>query len=152
MKYARIDGGKVVEIILPATDEDGAVIPIDRRFHADFIATLIAIPEGREVAAADTWSEATGFGPPANLPAMPATIPQRVTMRQARLALLVAGKLSAVSGAIAGLPDPQREAALIEWEFAAEIERASPFLQQLAALIHLDDQALDALFIDAATR
>lgn len=72
MNYARIDGGKVVEIIMPATDEEGADIPIERRFHPDFVATLVAVADGLAVATGDTWSEADGFEPPPPPPALTA--------------------------------------------------------------------------------
>lgn len=52
-------------------------------------------------------------------PPPPVVIPQSVTMRQARLALLGAGLLDDVNSAIAAIPDPvQRKAAEIEWEYA----------------------------------
>lgn len=72
MKYARIDDGKVVEIILPAADDDGSSIAIERRFHPDFVSTLVAIPVGQEVATGDTWAEANGFGPAPPPPALSA--------------------------------------------------------------------------------
>lgn len=77
-------------------------------------------------------------------------VPQQVTKRQGRLALLAAGKLAAVTEAIALMPSPQREAAEIEWNDATTYERASPFVALLAEKIGLDDQTLDALFIEAA--
>jgi len=80
----------------------------------------------------------------------PQPVVRAVTMRQARLALLAAGKLSAVSSAIAALPTPQKEAAQIEWEYAATVDRNSPFMQTMAAALQLDAPALDALFIQAA--
>lgn len=73
-------------------------------------------------------------------------------MRQARLALLEAGRLAAVNAAIAAMPSPQKEAAQIEWEFASHVERQSPFLQGLAAAINLDGADLDQLFILAASK
>lgn len=45
MNYARIEDGKVVEIILPAADGEGVSIPIEDRFHPDFVATLVECPE-----------------------------------------------------------------------------------------------------------
>lgn len=77
-------------------------------------------------------------------------IPQQVTKRQGRRALLAAGKLAAVTAAIAALPSPQREEAEIDWEDATYYERSSPFVTLLAEKIGLDDEALDALFVAAA--
>lgn len=79
-----------------------------------------------------------------------AQVPERVTMRQARLALLKEGRLQAVEEAIAAIPSPQREAAQIEWAYASNIERNSPFVQQMADALALDETAMDALFIAAA--
>ena len=77
-------------------------------------------------------------------------VPQTVTMRQARLALLAAGKLSAVDAAIVNLPSPQKEAAQIEWEFSSVVERDRPLVQMLGPALGLFDADLDALFIQAA--
>ncbi len=77
--------------------------------------------------------------------------PTSVTMRQARLALLAAGKLDAVQTAIAGMAGSEGQAARIEWEFAATVDRNSPFVQQLAEALGLDAAALNALFTHAAS-
>ncbi len=73
---------------------------------------------------------------------------QRVTARQARLALLAAGELDAVTEALDALPEADRAAARIEWEFATTVERSSPLVQMLAQTLDLD---LDELFAVAAT-
>ena len=80
-----------------------------------------------------------------------ASIPQSVTMRQARLALLGAGHLVGVDAAIAAIPDDmQRQAAQIEWEYAQTVDRNAPFTQTLATALGLSDADLDALFTAAA--
>jgi hypothetical protein len=79
-----------------------------------------------------------------------AQIPQSVTMRQARLALLGAGLLSSVDAAIDSLPEPQRSAALIEWEYSGEVHRNRAFVIQLGGALGLTDAQLDDLFIAAA--
>ncbi len=79
-------------------------------------------------------------------------VPQSVTVRQARLALLRAGLLDAVDAAIAAIPDPvQRTAAQIEWEYATVIERNSPLVTSLAAGLGLTAADIEALF-EAASR
>lgn len=78
-------------------------------------------------------------------------VPERVTMRQARLALLGAGLLSSVNAAIDSLPEPAKSAALIEWEYSSEVWRNRPFVQQLGGALGLSSAQLDALFIQAAT-
>ena len=85
-------------------------------------------------------------------PVVPAPIraPKVVTMRQARLALLQAGKLTAVNQALAALTGVQGEAARIEWEFAATVDRGSELVTMLAAALSLSDDDLEALFTTAA--
>ena len=77
-------------------------------------------------------------------------VPQEVTMRQARLALHAAGKLAAVNAAINALPDPQKTAALIEWEYSSTVRRDSQFVLLLGPALGLDAAGLDALFVAAA--
>ena len=84
------------------------------------------------------------------IPALPVVIPQEVTMRQARLALHAAGKLTAVNAAIAALPDPPKTAALIEWEYSSTVRRDSQFVALLGPALGLDAAGLDALFVAAA--
>ena len=81
----------------------------------------------------------------------PAVVPQVVTMRQARLALLGAGLLAQVDAAIDALPEPQKSAARIEWDYSSEVHRNHPFVQQLGHALGLNDEQLDALFTQAAT-
>lgn len=77
-------------------------------------------------------------------------VPSEVTMRQARLALLGAGKLAAVDAAINGLPEPQRSAARIEWDYSSTVRREQPLVLGLAPALGLTSGQLDALFIAAA--
>ena len=79
-----------------------------------------------------------------------ARVPQSVTMRQARLALLGAGVLSAVDAAIAALDEPARTAAQIAWEYSTEVQRSFGLVSQLAAALGLTDAQIDALFVAAA--
>lgn len=76
--------------------------------------------------------------------------PASVTMRQARLALLAAGKLAAVQVAIDALPSPQKEAAQIEWDYSNEVLRHNGFVAHLAPALGLTSAQLDALFVQAA--
>lgn len=68
-------------------------------------------------------------------------VPNVVTMRQARLALLQLDKLAEVEALIAQLGT----AAQIEWEYAQTIERDHPLVAQFAA------HEVDAFFQLAAT-
>jgi hypothetical protein len=75
--------------------------------------------------------------------------PSVVSMRQAKLALIDAGKYQAVEDAIAAMTGTDQLKAQVEWG-GATAERSSPLLIQLAATVGLNDAALDALFIAAA--
>lgn len=74
-----------------------------------------------------------------------------VSMRQARLALLQQGLLAQVEAALAALPDGQREAAQIEWEYGSTVARLSPWVVQLTAGLGLTPAEVDQLFALAET-
>lgn len=82
-------------------------------------------------------------------PPLPVAVPRQVTMRQARRALLAAGKLSAVDAAIASLASPQKEEAEIDWEFSSMVERDWPLVHALGPALGLSEAGLDNLFIEA---
>ena len=73
-------------------------------------------------------------------------VPQQVTMRQARLALLSAGLLDDVEMVIAAAG---REAQL-EWEYAAVVERSGPIVAVVQQQKALTDAQIDDLFREAA--
>ena len=76
-------------------------------------------------------------------------VPQVVTMRQARLALLGAGKLAAVEAAINGLPEPSKSAARIEWDYSNEVQRHNGLVPMLGPALGLTTAQIDQLFIAA---
>lgn len=82
-------------------------------------------------------------------PVPQSVVPRTVTMGQAKLALFDAGLLAGVEAAINGLPEPTKARALIEWNYRPTVERNSPLVASLAALVGLDDEQLDALFTAA---
>ena len=89
------------------------------------------------------------------LPDLPPTpfvpsVPASVSMRQARLFLLGAGLMPAVEAAIAGLPEPQKSAVEIEWEYAPTVEREWPTINAIADLLGWDGAQLDDFFTQAA--
>lgn len=77
--------------------------------------------------------------------------PQVVTRRQARQALLLAGRLQDVQPAIDAIANPvQRGMVQIEWDDSQEFQRTRPTLIALATAIGMTAQDLDALFTQAA--
>lgn len=78
-------------------------------------------------------------------------VPESVTMRQARLALLGAGILDQVLPAIDSLPEPPRSAAQIEWDYSSEVFRHREFVNMLGTALGLSQEDIDQLFITAAT-
>lgn len=95
------------------------------------------------------WLDAGNTPEPAD-PLPPASVPQEVTMRQARLALLGIGMLSTVEAAIDALPEPPRTAARIEWDYSNTIQRNNGFVSQLAVTLGFSEAQLDELFITAS--
>jgi hypothetical protein len=130
-RYAQLSGGVVHQVIESETQPDAA--------HGIWIACGNAGPG---------WAyDGTTFAAPPP-PAPP--VVTSVTMRQARLALLDAGKLSSVQPAINSLPDPAKTRAQIEWDYSNEVHRNEPFVLTLGAALGLDTAGLDALFAHAA--
>lgn len=113
-------------------------------------STLTAPPAltGTQVArwTSTTW-EVLAECPPT--PTAPVIVPHKVTRRQGRLALLLAGKLDQVPLVIAAIKDEtERRLAQIEWDDAQDYERWHPLVVLIGPALDLD---LDALFIHAAT-
>lgn len=77
----------------------------------------------------------------------PVQVPQAITIRQAKLALLSAGLLDDVDAAIAQAD----RATQIEWEYATEVHRNWPTLRSVQGAIGLTDEQVDGLFIRAAS-
>ena len=73
-------------------------------------------------------------------------VPQQVTMRQARLALLSAGLLDDVEMVVAAAG----RAAQLEWEYAAVVERSNPAVAAVQQQESLTDEQIDDLFREAA--
>lgn len=82
----------------------------------------------------------------------PPQVPESVTMRQGRLALLAYGLLDTVNEAIQAIEDPAvRKAAMIEWEYAQTIDRNSQFVSTMIEQLGLSTTQRDQLFILAST-
>ena len=113
---------------------------------ADSLATAQALNPGMVCVARGTGADLTAVDPPAQVAASVAV----VTPRQARLALLGAGKLTAVTAALAAMTGVQGEAARITWEYATEIRRDDPLISALAPVLGMSEVQIDALFVQAA--
>jgi hypothetical protein len=110
------------------------------------VPTAIDASSGGQVG--DFLNEAGEWETPA---AQPPPIPQSVSMRQARLALLSYGLLDDVEAVIITMTEPQRTQTQIEWEYAQTVERDNALVAALGPALGLDDPAIDSLFTLAAT-
>lgn len=103
--------------------------------------------ENRDYNAYLEWAETNTASAPA--PEVK-PVPLSVTPRQARLVLLKLGKLDQVDEFIANLPDIQKAAAKIEWEYSLTYSRTSPLVLLLGHALGLSETELDELFIAAS--
>ena len=116
---------------------------------ADWMGTTEAPPpEFDPVTAGCFWRGDHWEIVPGEVPGDP--VPEVVTMRRARLALLGAGLLAQVNTAVANMPGTEGDAARIEWEYAQEVRRDSPLVAGLSAALGLTDETLDNLYKVAA--
>lgn len=127
MRCAIIENGKVVNIV---------------EADADFAATMGWIVS--DAAAIGDDYDSGSFVKPITEPA-PIQVPQQVSMRQARLALLDAGLLDDVEVIIAAAG----RAAQIEWGYAATVDRSHPVIAIVQQQQRMTDSQIDALFTSA---
>lgn len=73
-------------------------------------------------------------------------VAEAVSMRQARLQLLALGLYDQVNAAIATMP----QAAQIEWEYAADVQRDNPLVSAMAQLLGWSETDLDSYMTEAA--
>ena len=78
-------------------------------------------------------------------------VPERVSMRQARLAMLQAGILDDVETLIQQMPGDEGRAARIDWEYALDVRRDWPLVGALGTQIGMTEQQVDDLFIYAGS-
>jgi hypothetical protein len=76
-----------------------------------------------------------------------ASVPQTVSPRQARLALLAAGLLDQVEASVSAAGGATK----ITWDYATEINRTDPLIISIGAALKLTDDQIDVLFRYAAS-
>ena len=129
-------------------DEAGQVVKCQA--YANSQMDMLAADLGADAPAYQALMDevAATYVPP---PPAPPYVPQSVTRRQAKQALLLAGLLSGVQPAIDAIPDPTQRALIqIEWDDSQVFERNRPALIALGGALGLNAAGLDALFIQAA--
>lgn len=135
MKYAILDSNNSIKEIR----EDYGPLPQN--------AVLLSDAQYNEMSgSADSWKFAGGEFQKTPIPVPGTAIPNRITMRQARLALLQAGLLTQVDTAIAAIAGDAGDAARIDWQFAQTVERAHPLVATMTAQLNLTTKQLDDLF------
>ena len=78
-------------------------------------------------------------------------VPEKVTRRQAKQQLLIAGLLSQVENIIYNIEDPlQKGLTDLYWKEANDFERNSPYVLAIGSALQLSASELDELFINAA--
>lgn len=136
MKFASFDG----EGVLVAMYDDA----------------IIVIPDGAIQLTDEQWLDLcenqhyrrlvngviTEYSPPPPAP----VVPQSVSPRQAKLALLSAGLLDQVEAAI----ESADRATQINWASASEFKRTDPVLLSIGTALNLTSEQIDDLFVTAA--
>lgn len=80
----------------------------------------------------------------------PHAVPQEITMRQARRVLNDAGMLAGIAAVIAGMPQPAKANAEIDWEYSNTVQRHNGLVAQLGPALGLTETQIDAMFVAAA--
>lgn len=78
------------------------------------------------------------------------SVPASITRRQAKLQLSRAGLLASVNEFIEGMEGQPGEEARIDWADATIFERNHALILALGPQFDLSDEAIDALFVEAA--
>lgn len=78
------------------------------------------------------------------------TVPDVVTMRQAKITLSRAGVLAGANAAIAAMTGQPGEEARIEWEYATSLRRDHSLVKGIGVSLGLTEPEIDDLFVQAA--
>ncbi len=136
-RYALVNDSTVVTVVEMSEEQATAALTAFEVVH------LLAA----DSKCAGGWSYAGGD---VVAPEVVAPVPAEVTMRQARLALLAAGKLAAVEAAIDAMAEPRKTAARIEWEYSNALQRDNALVAALGPALGLSTNDVDNLFRAAA--
>lgn len=136
-RYALVNDSTVVTVVEMSEEQATAALTAFEVVH------LLAA----DSKCAGGWSYAGGD---VVAPEVVAPVPAEVTMRQARLALLAAGKLAAVEAAIDAMAEPTRTGARIEWEYSNALQRDNALVAALGPALGLSTNDIDNLFRAAA--
>jgi hypothetical protein len=101
-----------------------------------------------------SWTDpALGYGGQGFVPVYapaPPSIPAQVPMYKARKVLIIHGLTSAIEDALAGMTGEAGDLARVDWEYAPNLVRYSPLVENLANAVGLTSDQIDALVIEAA--
>lgn len=140
MKFALIKNNKVENIIIA----DASFI---QTVQSEWDAT-VELQEGALVSLG--WEYVSGEFKAPDSVTPEVQVPSSVKIRQIKLALLKANKLSAVPSAISSLPSPKKEEIEIEWQYATDVQR-NGFIVSLLEVLQITPTEGDNLFIEAST-
>lgn len=83
---------------------------------------------------------------------VPVTVPEEVTPRQFRQALILSGiSMQTIEYLINSQPEPLRSLGMVEWEYSTAFLRSNQMVNQLAPAIGFTPAMLDQLWILAET-
>jgi hypothetical protein len=75
-------------------------------------------------------------------------VPTSITMRQCRLQLLADGVYETVNSAVPTMG----QAAVIEWEYATNVDRTNPLVPSIQKLLGWDNARVDRFYTEANTK
>ena len=119
---------------------------------SDFTAASTDTSDGRIFIWGGSIASQAGLDAVIAAHAGPSSVPQLVSPRQIRLALITSGiPLSSIDAIMDTLPEPDKSLAKVSWEFAIEIDRLDPLIAQVGGALELTEQQVDDIFKLAIT-
>lgn len=158
MRYARIQDGRVAEIIV-VPDAD---IPLDEIYHQDVVAACVAVPAGADVMDGWLWDGSAFWPPPAPPPPpvtdvsfwqfmMAAWKLNFITHAEALAAVRSRIMPPAFAAALVGLPEAARLEAELKFAGITRMLRSDPMFSLVVAANIATDEQIDGVFTVAAT-